>query len=107
MYLRWAVPYGLALVFVMLLPLGFGQSQFTPATLRGTVSTAGGLSASGAVVLVHNAGQRVDQTIPVGPDGRFQIGNLAAGRYQLTASKKGFINSSATWVELAPDRHAI
>ena len=101
MYLRWAVPYRLALAFVMLLPLGFGQSQFTPATLRGTVSTAGGLSASGAAVLVHNAGQRVDQTIPVGPDGRFQIGNLAAGRYQLTASKKGFINSSATWVELA------
>jgi Putative beta-barrel porin-2, OmpL-like. bbp2/Carboxypeptidase regulatory-like domain len=86
----------------MLLGLGFGQSQSTPATLHGTVRTAGGLPGSGAAVRVHNADRGVDETIAAGPDGSFQIGNLPPGHYELTATKKGFGSSFMSSVELAP-----
>src|SRR6516165_4790505 len=85
----------------MLLPGALGQSQSTSAALRGTVRTLEGRPGSGAAVLIHDAGQDVDQTIAAGPDGGFQIGNLTPGHYQLTATKAGFVNSSATSVELA------
>jgi Putative beta-barrel porin-2, OmpL-like. bbp2/Carboxypeptidase regulatory-like domain len=96
-----AVPGRLALALLMLLRPALGQSQSTPGTLRGTVRTVGGQSAGEAAVLVHNEGQDVDQTIVAGQDGVFQIGNLAPGHYQLTASKGGFFSSAVTSVELA------
>jgi len=53
-------------------------------------------------VLVHNVEANADRTISAGSDGTFGIGNLAPGRYQLTASKEGFANSTVIAVELAP-----
>jgi hypothetical protein len=96
------VPGRFALPMFMLLRLVLGQGQSTSATLRGTVKTTGGLPAAGASVLLHDAERNSDRTIAVGADGSFEIGNLAPGHYQLTATKQGFVNSSATAVD--PDK---
>ncbi len=96
-----AVSVRVVLTLFMLLRLAFGQILSAPAALRGFVRTAEGVPGSGAAVLVHNGDRGGDQTITAGPDGRFQIANLAPGRYQLTASKAGFVNSSEIWLELA------
>ncbi len=42
-----------------------------------------------------------DQTAIAGPDGTFTISNLTPGHYQLTASQRGFANSSVAAVQLA------
>jgi len=85
----------------------FGQVESTPASLHGSVRTAGGQPATGAEVIVHYAEGHLDQTVATSADGTFAIGNLKPGHYSLVAHKEGFGDSSATAMELAPGQDLV
>src|SRR5271168_715463 len=84
-----------------LLGLLRAQESSPSARLHGVVQTAAGSPAAGAAILLHNIEKNADQTALAGPDGTFTISNLTPGHYQLTASQRGFANSSVIAVQLA------
>jgi hypothetical protein len=77
------------------------HGQSASGSLHGVVRMAPGQPSVGATVLVHRVEGNADKTVTAAPDGTFSIADLAPGHYQLTATKRGFANSSVTSVELA------
>src|SRR6266849_1166023 len=69
--------------------------------LFGYTRAPGGALLSEAKVNLHSVEGNTDRTAVSASDGTFAIGNLAPGRYQLTASKDGLASSLSTAVELA------
>jgi outer membrane receptor for ferrienterochelin and colicin len=80
-------------------------AQTTTATLQGTVSDANGAVLAGASVRVE--GPRVDRTITADENGFYQIVQLPAGTYTVTATQSGFANKVTEGVTLALDRTVI
>jgi len=71
-------------------------------SLRGVTLSAGGFSLGGANVVIHNlSGAGLDRRLVSDADGVFKLDDLQPGKYQITASKDGFVSASPTPVEIA------
>src|ERR1700727_100023 len=79
----------LALIVLSLSTAGLAQEL--SATLTGTVSDASGAVVPGATIVVHSEDSGADvRTVTTTSAGGFNITNLPAGRYSVTASYQGF-----------------
>jgi hypothetical protein len=79
----------LALIVLSLSAAGLAQEL--SATLTGTVSDASGAVVPGATIVVHSEDTGADvRTVTTTSAGGFNITNLPAGRYSVTASYQGF-----------------
>ena len=76
--------------------LAFGQA--TSAGVKGVARDSGTGSPMAEVqVIAHHVDKdSVDRTTISGADGEFSIANLEPGRYEVVATKEGFLKSSAT-----------
>src|ERR1022692_4130471 len=79
---------GLIAMFLLVLPLAVGQSQF--ASLSGTVADATGAVANAANVTVKNVASGELRKTVTNRDGFFSVPTLPAGNYQVTVEMKGF-----------------
>lgn len=79
---------GLIAMFLLVLPLAVGQSQF--ASLSGTVADATGAVANAANVTVKNVASGELRKTVTNRDGFFSVSTLPAGTYQVTVEMKGF-----------------
>ena len=70
-------------------------SQIAESTVHGVTLRPDGAPLPEAQVVIHNQRDNRDQSVVSGPDGAFVAVNLKPGRYQLIASKDGFLTSSA------------
>jgi hypothetical protein len=77
-------------------------SQQSSVTLHGVIWNPEGRPLSGVQIAVHGGEGAATQTVTSGDDGTFAVENLKPGKYQVTETKSGFIDSAATTVELAP-----
>lgn len=90
----------LALFVLTALPLSWGQS-LAGGAIAGTVTDATGAVVPGAKITVLNTATGAKQETVTNSDGLFQFPVLAAGRYQLTASKEGFATIQQNQVDLS------
>jgi hypothetical protein len=79
---------GLIAMFLLVLPLAVGQSQF--ASLSGTVADATGAVANAANVTVKNVASGELRKTVTNRDGFFSVPTLPAGTYQVIVEMKGF-----------------
>jgi len=86
---------GCVLFQVMFIPAALGQVP--RAGVKGwTCEAETGHPVAAVQITVHNTDRGSDRTTASGPDGAFSISNLEPGHYEVTASREGFIKSSAT-----------
>lgn len=89
---------GLIAMFLLVLPLAVGQSQF--ASLSGTVADAMGAVANAANVTVKNVASGELRKTVTNREGFFSVSTLPAGTYQVTVEMKGFQKWVATGIIL-------
>jgi hypothetical protein len=88
------LPASVMFQLVLALP-AFGQVP--SAGVKGVARDSGtGNPVAEVQVTAHNVDKGVDRTAVSGADGEFSIANLAPGRYEVLATKEGFLKSSAT-----------
>jgi hypothetical protein len=93
------LPLCIALQFAALPGPALGETA--AATLGGvTRESASGQPVSNAQITAHNLDQNTDRTVSSGAEGAFSIATLDPGRYEVAATKEGFLKSSAK-VEVA------
>lgn len=84
--------------------LGFGRiplnAQATEATILGTVTDSSGASVPNAIVEAKNTGTDFVRATMSDAEGRYSIGNLPIGDYQVTASLVGFQRTIRTGITL-------
>jgi hypothetical protein len=74
----------------------------TPAlTISGIVWNADGHPLAGAHVAIRSADAKEVQSVVSGDDGTFVLDHLKPGHYELTETKAGFVDSTATAIDLA------
>jgi len=85
--------------FALLTPAVYGQAM--DSNLVGIVSDASGAAIPGATVVALNKATGVKSTTSTGGNGEYRLNNLPAGKYDVTASAKGF--STVTTADVALD----
>ncbi|HUB82121.1 MAG TPA: TonB-dependent receptor [Bryobacteraceae bacterium] len=71
-------------------------------SLRGVTLAAGGFSLGGANVVIHSvSGAGLDRRLVSDADGVFKLDDLQPGKYEITASKDGFLSAPPTPVEIS------
>ena len=85
---KWILALVSLIVFVLLLPLALGQSQF--GSLNGTVTDPSGAATAGANVVVKNMASGESRKTVTNQDGFFSMSTLPAGSYQVTVEMTGF-----------------
>lgn len=83
----WAISSAL---IVLALIAGLSPAQTTTATISGTVTDASGAAVAGAKVDVKNVATGVVQSTTSNGQGRFRLGELLVGDYDLQAAQTGF-----------------
>jgi hypothetical protein len=73
-----------------------------PGELRGVTLRANNSPLPQVLVVVHSIAEGTERVVVSGADGRFRVGNLKPGEYQLTANKGGFASPPVKIVALAP-----
>jgi hypothetical protein len=82
-----------ALILAILLGLALpARGQVANAVITGIVTDAQGGVLPGVTITVRNAESGVTRTIVTEADGRYRLGGLPPGRYNLTAELQGFAN---------------
>jgi hypothetical protein len=71
------------------------RAQVAESTVHGVTLRPDGAPLAEALVVLHSQRDNSDQSVVSGADGSFIAVNLKPGRYQLIASKEGFLTSSA------------
>ena len=80
---------------ILALQLGLAlpaHAQVANAVITGIVTDAQGGVLPGVTITVRNAESGVTRTIVTEADGRYRLGGLPPGRYNLTAELQGFAN---------------
>jgi hypothetical protein len=72
-----------------------GYAQMSDSVVHGVTLRPDGAPLAEAQVVIHSQRDNTDQSVVSGQDGAFVAVNLKPGRYQLIASKDGFLTSSA------------
>jgi hypothetical protein len=70
-------------------------------TMSGVITDRSGAIISGASVVLTGQDDKSSSTAVTGPDGRYQIAGLAAGRYQLEARAPGFNAARISGIQIA------
>jgi hypothetical protein len=106
---REASSFLLVLVLVVLSLSVVGLAQELAATLTGTVTDASGAVVPNATVLVHSEETGSDvRTVTTNSAGSFNITNIPAGRYTVTAKLEGFQTYVASGVVLnVAEKHTL
>src|SRR4029453_19178540 len=87
------VPQFTARILAMQLGLALPvRAQVANAVITGTVTDSQGGALPGVTITVRNAESGVTRTIVTEADGRYRLGGLPPGRYNLTAELQGFAN---------------
>jgi len=92
----------LTLAFVLssvLLPLP-ASSQTVTGTLQGTITDSGGAVVPGVEVVVRNVETGQERNLKTNDDGRYNATFIPLGRYNVTASAKGFTKVAQENVEI-------
>jgi hypothetical protein len=69
--------------------------------MSGVITDRSGAIISGASVVLTGQDDKSSSTAVTGPDGRYQIAGLAAGRYQLEARAPGFNAARISGIQIA------
>jgi len=77
-------------------PLGFGQVDYSTATLTGTVFDPQHLLVAAAVVTIENPATGLTKTVTTGSDGTYRFPLLSPGTYPIQAEAKGFAKAAGT-----------
>jgi hypothetical protein len=72
--------------------------------LRGVTVAPGGFAVPAVRVILHGVNTPLEREVVSDGDGAFAVGELPAGRYEISASKDGFSSPPATTVEVASNR---
>ena len=93
--------YAVAMLFLVMNTLAFGQSLAGLAALNGTVRDASGAAVPGASVTVANPSLGIERKLTAGGDGYFLAPSLPpASGYELTVQKMGFAKYVVQKVQL-------
>jgi hypothetical protein len=105
----WRALKLLAPMFVLLLAAlpGFGQVDYSTATLKGTVLDVQGGGVPGATVTISNAATGLSKTQKSGPEGGYLFPLLPIGSYQVEVTATGFDKAIAKDVVLSVGEAAI
>lgn len=105
----WRALKVLAPMLVLLLAAlpGFGQVDYSTATLKGTVLDVQGGGVPGATVTISNAATGLSKTQKSGPEGGYLFPLLPIGSYQLEVTATGFDKAIAKDVVLSVGEAAI
>jgi hypothetical protein len=85
---------GLALAHLIL------NAQVVGGSIGGVVTDTSGAAVRGAQVILHNMDTGAERTLTTGADGRYIAPSLAAGRYSVLITAKGFGSQQRSGVEL-------
>jgi hypothetical protein len=77
------------------------ESSLAPSNIRGTTRGPGGEPLADVQVIVHALNGGAGRAATSGDDGAFTVAGLTPGRYELMASKDGFVSPPENTVELA------
>jgi hypothetical protein len=86
------------IVFLLMQPVAFAQSQF--ANLSGSVKDSTGAVVAGATVVVKDSASGETRKTVTNPDGFFSLSTLPASTYNVTVEMKGFQKWHGTGVVL-------
>jgi len=105
----WRALKVLAPMLVLLLAAlpGFGQVDYSTATLKGTVLDVQGGGVPGATVTISNAATGLSKTQKSGPEGGYLFPLLPIGSYQVEVTATGFDKAVAKDVVLSVGEAAI
>jgi Carboxypeptidase regulatory-like domain len=105
----WRALKVLAPMFVLLLAAlpGFGQVDYSTATLKGTVLDVQGGGVPGATVTISNAATGLSKTQKSGSEGGYLFPLLPIGSYQVEVTATGFDKAVAKDVQLTVGEAAI
>jgi len=76
--------------FLVLFGAGLLPAQTTTATISGTVTDSSGAVVAGAKVEVKNVGTAIVQSTTSNAQGRYRVGELLVGDYEVQAAQPGF-----------------
>ncbi|HUQ92814.1 MAG TPA: carboxypeptidase-like regulatory domain-containing protein [Bryobacteraceae bacterium] len=91
--------FRLAVLLSLYPALLFGQATF--GTITGTVTDSTGAVIPNAAVEVTNEGTNVSRTVTTGSSGNYEVANLNAGNYRITAKIGGFKTFIVRGVDVA------
>ncbi len=98
---RSKLSYLILLLFVLAVALsGYGQVDYSTATLKGTVLDPQAAAIPGATVTVTNPSTGSIKVVKAGSDGTYQVPALAPGTYEVKVEAQGFQKSIAKSVLL-------
>src|SRR3954453_20217538 len=90
--------FSCSLLFLVCPVLSFGQATF--GTITGTVTDPTGATVPNTDVQVVNEGTNISRTATTGEAGAYDVPNLNAGRYRVTAKAAGFKTSVVQNIDL-------
>lgn len=93
-------------IFLALTMAAVAYSQYTTATLGGTVSDPSGATVSDAKVSVQNLETGLQKEAQTGNSGTFTFTALPVGRYQITVERPGFSRYVQSGITLVLDQTA-
>src|SRR6266700_4163685 len=93
----WACMLSVLLLGAWQVPL---NAQVTEATILGTVTDSSGAAVANAMVEAKNTGTDLVRSAMSDAEGRYSVGNLPIGNYQVTVSLAGFQTNVRTGVTL-------
>ncbi|MBV8729213.1 MAG: outer membrane beta-barrel protein [Acidobacteriia bacterium] len=73
-------------------------------SLRGVTVGPGGFSLAATEVMIHSISGSIDRRLVSDQDGSFRLDDIPAGKYQISASKEGFVSAQPAVVEVAQNR---
>src|SRR5215468_11025231 len=86
----------LVCVFLVLARPGVEGAQVPEAVLSGTITSASGAPIQNAVLAVKNLGTDKVESFLANPDETYTLRNLVPGKYEITASARGFAAAVTT-----------
>ena len=96
-----------ALLFLIISASFPSYGQLPTGTILGSVKDSSGASVPNATVTIQNTDTGLTRTVTTGPDGAFNVPELATGHYQVQASHEGFKTSTHTGITLEVTQQAV
>lgn len=82
-------------------------AQLPTGTILGTVKDSTGAAVPNATVTIQNTDTGLSRTVTTGPDGSFNVPELATGHYQVQAGHEGFKTATRTGITLEVTQQAV
>lgn len=106
--LRGGASFTLAVLLFLIIAAPFpAYGQLPTGSILGSVKDSSGASVPNATVTIQNTDTGLTRTVTTGPDGAFNVPELATGHYQVQASHEGFKTSTHTGITLEVTQQAV